>query len=415
MTGLLTFTRFEVEAMKILNSSNAKYMVLYTDFDKFKNINDEWGYSIGNEILISYAELGSRYLKSDELFCRITADKFILFLSYKTKKEALERIDKAYIEIAGGIRKNYPKITTVVIGGIYFLKPEDKNISLAVDKANIARKTIKGNHRSHFVIYDEFLHRQVTKENGVASKMREALRNNEFIVYMQPKVDLATAKIIGAEALVRWRVPSGEILGAQEFVPIFEKNGFITELDFYVYDKTMKALRQWLDMGKQEIVVSLNVSRLHLKEARLIDYLDYLLKKYQIPSRLIELEITENMFFAEIDRLKNIIDILRNNGFLISIDDFGSGYSSLNLLKTLPIDILKLDREFFMENHMGDHDKIIISGIISLAKGLGLKVISEGVETKEQLEFLKESCCDMAQGYLFYKPMPMEEFVDLLD
>lgn len=414
MTGLLTLTRFEVEALKLMLSSS-KYMFIYNDFDKFKNINDEWGYTIGNELLILYTETAGRFVKPTELFCRITADKFIMMLSYKSKKEILKRINDSYSVIEAEFRKKYPKINAVITSGIYFLKPGDKNISMAIDKANLARKTIKGIHRSEYAIYDETLHKQITKENKIAGKMHNALKNQEFVVYMQPKIDLSSNRIIGAEALVRWILPSGKIISPMEFIPIFEKNGFIDELDFYVYEKTLKALRSWLDAGKRELVVSVNVSRIHLKDPLFVSRLTGLVNKYKIPRRLIELEITESMFFIELDRIRNVISELRELGFLISIDDFGSGYSSLNMLKTLPIDILKLDKEFFLKNDMRDHDKIVISGIISLAKGLGLKVISEGVETKEQIAFLKESLCDMAQGYYFYKPMPIHEFILLLE
>jgi EAL domain-containing protein (putative c-di-GMP-specific phosphodiesterase class I) len=203
-------------------------------------------------------------------------------------------------------------------------------------------------------------------------------------------------------------------MGPMEFIPIFERNGFIDELDFYVYDITFRSLRQWLEKGNEPFIVSINVSRIHIKDSKFLERLDKLVEKYKIPTNCIELEITESMFFNELDRLLWIMNSLRKRGFLISIDDFGSGYSSLNLLKTLPIDIIKLDREFFMKNRMQDNDKIVISGIISLAKGLGLKVISEGVETLEQAEFLKESSCDMAQGFLFYQPLPMEDFYQLM-
>lgn len=416
LTGLLTLTKFEVDTMKLITSSpSIKYMIIYTDFDKFKNINAEWGYSTGNDILIQYTNAVNKYIKPTELFCRITSDKFLLMLSYRNKKGSLDRINVAYRRVEEELLNRFPCINLVMTSGIYFLKQEDKNISIAIDKANIARKTIKGIHKSEYAIYDETLHQQITKEILIASKMHRALKKNEFEVYMQPKVDLKTLKIIGAEALVRWKLPSGEILSPGEFIPIFEKNGFIDELDFYVYESTLRALRQWMDLGKQELVISVNVSRIHLKDGRFLERLDKLMEMYRIPSRLIELEITESMFFVELEQIEYILKNLRKRGFQISIDDFGSGYSSLNMLKTLPVDILKLDREFFMKNEMGSSDKIVISGIISLAKGLGLKVISEGVETTEQLSFLKESLCDMAQGYLFYKPMPMDEFMQLIE
>lgn len=415
LTGLLTLSKFEAEAMKLISaSSSQKYFIIYSDFDHFKNINDEWGYSTGNEVLITYANIVSKYLKPKELFCRIAADTFVLLISYSSEKEAFNRLERDFALIEEDFRSKFPKLNMVITSGMYFLTPSDKIISVAIDKANIARKTIKGIHRSSYVIYDKSLHDKVTKENMIANNMYEALKNNEFVVYFQPKIDLSSSKIIGAEALVRWQHPSGRLIGPMEFIPVFEKNGFIRELDFYVYERTLQALRSWLDEGKQEIIVSVNVSRVHLMDSGFVESLMHLIKKYNIPSSLIELEIAESMFFMDLKRLTYVIGSLRERGFLISIDDFGSGYSSLNVLKTLPIDIIKLDREFFMKNEMGYQDKIVISGIISLVKGLGLKVISEGVETPEQVSFLKESSCDMAQGYLFYKPMPMDEFSKLL-
>lgn len=416
LTGLLTLSKFQAEAMKLIAGTSCnQYAILYCDFDKFKNINDEWGYSIGNEILINFANMVSKILLPPEIFCRIAADTFVIILSYTDKYKLLERINKAYLQINKDFKDKYPKINPVCISGVYFLSPEDNILSIAMDKANLARKAIKGGHKSNIAVYDASFHMKITKEKMIENHMFEALANNEFVVYMQPKIDLNTLKIIGAEALVRWKLPSGQLMGPMEFIPVFEKNGFIDELDFYVYEKTFKALREWLDSGKQAIIVSINVSRFHLNDSKFLERLTQLVDKYQISTSLIELEITESMFFKESDRLIYILNNFRKRGFLISIDDFGSGYSSLNLLKTLPIDILKLDRDFFMQNKMLENDKIVISGIISLAKGLGLKVISEGVETEEQAKFLRESLCDMAQGYLFYKPMPMEEFVNIMD
>jgi diguanylate cyclase (GGDEF)-like protein len=416
LTGLLTLPKFEAEAMKLIASSKGRqYAIVYSDFDKFKYINDEWGYSTGNEILKFYADSLSNYLFPAELFCRISGDIFVILLIYNNKAEIMERIKGIYNSIHQEYKLHYPKVNPIIISGIYFMAKEDNILSVAIDKANIARKRLKGFHKSTFSVYDDNLHKAVTKEKMIENHMHEALRNHEFIVYMQPKIELRSLRIIGAEALVRWKTQSGEIMNPAEFIPVFEKNGFIVELDFYVYEEAFKMLRRWLDMGKHKIVISVNVSRLHIDDELFIQKLEYLINKYNLPTNLIEIEITESIFLKGLDRLKRFINSLREKGLLISIDDFGSGFSSLNLLKTLPIDILKLDKEFFMYNVMDNKDKIVITNIINLAKGLGLKVISEGVETMDQARFLKESHCDMVQGYFFYKPMPMEDLEILLD
>jgi len=400
LTGLLTLPKFEAEAMKLIASGkDSDYVIVYSDFDKFKYINDEWGYSAGNDILKFYAESVLEFLTPGELFCRISGDIFVNLFIYRNKAELLERIKVIYNSINQAYRTQFPKVNPIIISGLYFMTEEDRVLSIAMDKANTARKRLKGFHKSTLSIYDDNLHKAITKEKMIENQMHEALKNHEFIVYMQPKVDLRSMNIVGAEALVRWKNQNGELMNPSEFIPIFERNGFILELDFYVYEKAFQMLRSWL----------------HIDDDLFIPKLEALLDKYQIPARLIEIEITESIFMKGLDRLKRFINSLRKRGFLISIDDFGSGFSSLNLLKTLPIDILKLDKDFFMYNVMDEKDKIVITNIINLAKGLGLKVISEGVETMDQARFLKENHCDMVQGYFFYKPMPMEELEKLIN
>lgn len=414
LTGLFSLSKFEAEAIKLTRSLKSNYAICYSDFDKFKNINDEWGYSVGNELLVLYAEKMKENLNDNELICRVTADKFITLFSYDEKDLLFDRVKRISSNISHAIKDQYPRINMVITSGIYFQNEQDLYLSVSIDKANIARKTIKGSHKSSFAVYDETLHRQISKEKMIEHLMYDALSNNEFLIYMQPKIDLMSSEIIGAEALVRWKLSNGQMLSPMEFIPVFEKNGFIDELDFYVYEKTFIAFNQWIASGKKPIIISLNVSRAHLNDSKFFERLEQLVDKYQIPAHQIELELTESIFFKELDRLVYVMNNLRKKGFLISIDDFGSGYSSLNLLKTLPIDILKLDREFFSGNKIESNDKIVISGIITLAKGLGLKVVSEGVETSEQALFLKDNLCDMAQGYLFYKPLPMDEFEKLI-
>jgi diguanylate cyclase (GGDEF)-like protein len=415
LTGLMTLPKFEAEAMKLIASAkNIYYVIIYSDFDKFKFINDEWGYSLGNEILKYYAERVSRLLSSSELFCRVSSDKFITLLSYRNTEDILERIKMINNIIKKDFKERFPEVKPIIISGVYFMTTEDKVLSIALDKANIARKRIKGYHKSHYAIYDDSLHKEISKEKLIENRMYDALNNGEFTVFLQPKINLNTLEISGAEALVRWKTGDGKIMSPMEFIPIFEKNGFVIELDFYVYEEAFKSLRKCLDLGKKPLVISINVSRLHIDEMNFIDRIDHLVKKYQLPSNLIEIEITESVFLKGLDRLLTVINALREKGFLVSIDDFGAGYSSLNLLKTLPVDILKIDKEFFMSNTMEDKDKIVIDSIIKLAKGLGLKVISEGVETIEQARFLKECSCDMVQGYFFYKPLPIEEFEELI-
>ncbi len=240
--------------------------------------------------------------------------------------------------------------------------------------------------------------------------MRSALINKEFIVYLQPKIDLSTRQISGAEALVRWLPPDENLIPPKDFIPLFEKNGFVVELDFYVYEEVFKVLRKWLDEKRCLVPISLNVSRIHLRDYNFVPRLTSLINKYNLPTDLIELEITESTFFENINQLLKVISELKHYGFTFSIDDFGSGYSSLNILKDLPIDVLKLDKGFFPRDNISKKEKIIVSTIVDMAKKLDIRVISEGIETIEQCDFLTNIGCDMVQGYLFAKPMPISEF-----
>jgi diguanylate cyclase (GGDEF)-like protein len=415
LTGLLTFSKFEVEAMKMIaKTPSEKLVIFYTDFDRFKNINDEWGYAVGDQVLTFYSSEVSKYLVKDELCCRISEDKFLLLLKYENRDDILKRVKCIGNSFFKNIKTKFPTLNPILTCGIYFFTSSDALISEAIDKANMARKTVKGSLTSRWVIYDEVLHTRMEKEKMIEQRMYKALSNHEFEVFLQPKVDLNNLAIIGAEALVRWRMSDETLLPPIEFIPIFERNGFIKELDFYVYDIVFRKIKEWLSLGQDPFIISVNLSRVHITDSFFIEKLDRLVEKYRIPPNLIELEITESIFLNDLELTVKVLNELHHRGFLLSIDDFGFGYSSLNILKNLPVDIIKLDKEFFMQNKMEQKDEIIISGIISLVKGLGMEVISEGVETEDQVRFLQEHSCDMAQGYYFYRPIPMKDFEQLI-
>ncbi|MBZ9691980.1 EAL domain-containing protein [Clostridium sp. M14] len=411
LTGALTLAKFEVLAKNLLaNTSYTKFALIYCDINKFKYINETSGYAIGNKVLAHFAHFISSFLFSGELICRASADNFIILLKYdniESLKNRFKVFNEKFMEVQ---KMNFNNLKIPVICGIYLIDSEDTDLSLMIDRANIARKTIKGSHKSKYALYDHELHLKITKEKEIENLMFSSLENNEFLVYLQPKIDLPTQTIVGAEALVRWMSPSKKLIPPNEFIPLFEKNGFIIELDFYVYEEIFKKMNSWIQEGKKVIPISLNVSRSHINDSDFIPRLKKLTEKYDVPTNLIELELTESIFFDDIQVLLNAIIKLKALGFTCSIDDFGSGYSSLNLLKDLPIDVLKLDKEFFPNSSINSKEKVIISNIVKMAQDLNIIVISEGIETKEQADFLTEIGCDMAQGYLFDKPMPIKMF-----
>jgi EAL domain-containing protein (putative c-di-GMP-specific phosphodiesterase class I) len=270
-------------------------------------------------------------------------------------------------------------------------------------------------NQSEIRTFDDEMNEELSARKEIERNMYSALRNGEFQVFYQPKVELDSEKIYGAEALVRWVKPNGEVIPPSLFVPIFEENEFIVEMDFYVYDVVLRDMRRLMDEGCKLPIISLNASRQHFLGDDFPDKFCRLVNKYKIPHECIELEITEMSMFNNVDHLIGIINNLRReNGFRISVDDFGSGYSSLNLISLLPVDVIKIDGKFFMSNEMTGKNKKVIETILQLASTLDFDTVSEGVETKEQIEFLKRTNCSAVQGYFYYRPMTFEKFKELM-
>ncbi|HBF0908643.1 TPA: bifunctional diguanylate cyclase/phosphodiesterase [Clostridioides difficile] len=414
LTGANTIDKFVIDANKILcKNTQVKYALLYIDIDKFKYINDLFGYEVGNEILRNLTKIIKSNIFEEEMFARISADNFIIIMKY-IEEDITKRLKTIFEELDLFNNNQEEKYKLVLSCGIYFILPEDRDINSIIDRANIPHKMAKGGHKSSYAFYDNKIHDQEIKEKEMENTMFSSLENKEFIIYLQPKIELNTGEIQGSEALVRWKRPDKGLIPPNEFIPFFERNGFVINLDLYVLEEVCIYLRKWIDAGINPVTVSVNVSRIHLYCNNFIETYKNIIDKYNIPAKYIELELTESIIFDNFDILIDIMNNLKKIGFLISMDDFGSGYSSLNMLKEIPMDILKLDQKFIMETYNSKRSKIIVTKVIEMAKELGMKVISEGVETEEQFKLLKEVKCDMAQGYLFGKPMPIEEFEHLI-
>lgn len=417
LTGISSLSQFTENVEYTLDTAGNgpyRYAIFYSDFDKFKYINEVNGYKTGNQVLISFASMMSAHLNLGEYICRSSSDMFITFFRYTDPNEFKTRMTHLEQEIEKWRSRNFPSLKITIIGGLYLIRPGERDFSGILDRANIARKSVKGSHTTQFALYDDILHAKVTKEKEVELQMVDALTNHEFQVYLQPKVDLQKGIYVGAEALVRWKRQDGQIMMPKDFIPLFEKNGFIIYLDSYISEQVFQIIRRWMDSGKQVLPISINVSRVFVKDNRFIPHMKYLLDKYRIPPGLIELELTESIYIDSTDYLVCIINELRDLGFIFSIDDFGSGYSSLNLLRQLPIDVLKLDKDFFDHENMTAKERMVLSNIVLMAKGLQMKVLSEGIETKSQADFLRDIGCDMAQGFYWAEPMPVSEFEQFL-
>ncbi|MDR0904217.1 MAG: EAL domain-containing protein [Ruminococcus sp.] len=417
LTGVYSYEKFNTEATAKLHDKQGEYAVVFAGIRHFDFINDQLGYVIGDEVLKLFALCFSRALGLDEIMCRIKGDDFVFMLRLDELISIEDRLRNVLKTLESIMRQRYKQINLMTMFGIYRVKSDDYSISRSIDKANRAKKAASGvNGIENCVIidFDRDLGEQENEAARLESMMYDAINSNQFHVYVQPKVDIKSGRIGGAEALIRWILPDGSFIPTFEFVKLFERNGFIVEIDKYVYNTLFAFIRKWLDEGKEPTLISVNVSRLHLFDDTFPDYLNALAAKYDIPHKYIEVEITESVFFDNTEKLIHIISMLRNRGFVISMDDFGTGYSTLNLMKSLPIDIVKIDSGFFLKNEMDKKSRAVISSIIHLCKNLDLKIVCEGIETPEQVEYITSEYCDYAQGFFYYKPMPIEEFEKLV-
>ena len=285
----------------------------------------------------------------------------------------------------------------------------------AVSNANLARKVAKEMEHDCCVLFDQSMMEGIRREVEITSGIPKALEHKEFQVYFQPKMETDTMELIGAEALVRWQKPDGDFIYPDEFIPLIERSGQIVDVDYYVYREVFQFLAERIKAGKKVVPISLNVSRMHLNKMHILEYVRELLEEFQIPCSLVEFELTESIYLENTERALELVEGLHKMGIKVSMDDFGSGYSSLNLLSKLPIDIIKLDRVFLKEGELQESDRIIISCVVDMANRLKITSLCEGVETLEQSNYLKEVGCQMQQGFYFSRPIPQEVFENFID
>lgn len=407
--------KFIVDAEEHINNNIEKrYALAHYDINKFSIINNSVGYKIGDEILMQISMiLNDNFV--NEVFGKAEGDNFFVLFEYSEHDELVSRIKDITEKIESLDIWNKVNIKPAIMAGICFIDNKNVDMRSAIDKATFAKVDLKNGYKSSYAIYNDSIGNNLIEVRKIEGSMYRALTENEFEVYMQPKVDLNTGEISGGEALVRWNHPEMGLLNPIRFIPIFEKNGFITKLDKFVFEQVCMYIRNWIDSGYYAIPVSVNASRIHfLNEDFAHDY-NAIKEKYNIPDNLIEIEITESAVFSDEkeDEVFTVMRKFRNDGFHISMDDFGSGYSSLGLLKDMPIDTLKLDKTL-LDNIEDYNSQIIVNNVVNIAKNLNLNVISEGVETDMQIDFLRDIGCDMAQGFIFEKPIPISEFDKLI-
>ncbi len=392
-----------LEKRKQKQTPNKQYIAIL-DINKFKMINKAYGYKTGDTILKGIGDELERILGKESLIARYSNDYFSVLFEYN---ENIQKILNKMVRNIENLKIEDNVYNLSVNIGIYQLTEEDSNISEAMDKAIIAHSASKGDVFDKFHIYDKKMEKELEKESKIEHEMNTALANKEFKVYYQPKVYTKDENLYGAEALVRWE-HNGKMILPSEFIPLFEKNKFILKLDLYIFEQVCKDMNAWKEKYGKVPVVSVNVSREHFLEEHFLEKYMLIASKYGVDTNKIDLEITES---ATIEAGIDIIEIMnkmKELGFLISIDDFGTGYSSLSTLQDMPADILKIDKSFV--DRIGKNEKNMIDYILTMAKELKLITIAEGVENKEQRDYLLEKGCDIIQGYYYAKPMPEEEF-----
>ena len=369
------------------------------DVERFKLINEKYGVEVGDELLKFMNDGLGLICNEDTPFCRLTADVFMVVTEFDTEEDLLDFIH--YIE---SMLTGYKGMEYRLIFGIAIAEDRTLHVRRHGDNAAIARRSIHGNALCNIGWFNG-------KMKSIEDDMHKALLNQEFVMYLQPKHSISTGRIIGAEALARWIHPQKGMISPADFIPVFEKNGFILKLDQFIWESACREIRKMIDKGIEVVPISVNISREYVQTFDCVSYILNLIKKYDIPINLLELEITET---ADATGIQGVVAKMKQAGFTMLMDDFGSGYSSLNMLKTTQFDVLKIDREFLSEFMDSERGRKIIEHTISMSQDIGLDIIAEGVETKEQAQFLKDCGCDAAQGFFYSKPVTTSEFEERL-
>ncbi len=387
--------------------SNEEIAFIQFDVERFKLINENYGVERGDELLEFLTDTLGLICNEEQPYCRLTADVFMIVTTFDSDRHLLDFIHRLESLLSGFKNMDYRLIFGVAIA-------EDRTLHTRRhgDNAGIARQSVKGSALNNIGFFNGRMKNELQKKQVIEEDMKNALLDNEFVMYLQPKYCISSGRIIGAEALARWIHPEKGMISPADFVPVFEENGFILKLDQIIWESACRKIRDWIDKGIEPVPVSVNISREYIHSFDVVGFLLGLVKKYDIPIKLLELEITETTDAQ--GGVSDVVKKMKDAGFTMLMDDFGSGYSSLNMLKTTPFDVLKIDRGFLSEFMESGRGRKIISHTISMSQDIGLDIIAEGVETKEQAQFLHDCGCDSAQGFYYSKPVTQEKFDELL-
>ena len=415
LTGLFARIPFftQTEAFLRVNETAAgKYCLVAIDIEHFKLFNEWYGQVAGDKLL---REIGAHLNKMRQEFGGIAGymggDDFVIVLPNDEKVlENLKCRITGFVRAYGGHTGFLPAF------GFYVIDDISLSASQMYDRAILAQETVKGNYAVRCAYYSSDMKTRLENNHVLLAEVQAGLERDEFIYYLQPKCNLNTGKIVGLESLVRWKHPEKGIVAPGYFIPVMESNGLITELDMKVWEQVCQTLQDWIKSGHKVIPISVNVSSVDIYAIDVVEHFKNLVRKYELPPEYVELEITESAYVEEYKVITGVAEALRNAGFTVLMDDFGSGYSSLNMLKDVNVDVLKIDMKFLkMDENTMDKGMGILEAVTRMANIMGLRMIAEGVETEDQINYLLNMGCIYGQGYFFYKPLPVEEIKILLN
>ncbi len=410
LTGLPNVAKLRYDMDKAFKHNKSEnYSIIIFDIENFKAINEMFGYSVGDKTLKAFLPFGKAFNVPSLILARISGDRFALFSGdgflddISTLINGVEDFFDTHVpELIG-----YPATYRI---GRYHIPPEEIDFDDIMSKVNLAHTRAKELKGEFLCDYDDAFKKQLNKEVQITHKMHLALQKKEFAVYLQPKFSTHDNNLVGAEALIRWIEEDGNMIYPNDFIPLFERNGFIVELDKYVLETVCILIKSWMEQGIDPIPISVNCSRINLSNPFFVDGLVAIADKYSIPHESLEIELTESATVDQENTIEKLFADLKQNNFKISIDDFGSGYSSLSMLKNLNVNTLKMDRSFFIGGKNERRDDMLIDSIVKMSHNLGMYVVAEGIETQKQADLLRSMNCDAIQGYLYARPMPIADF-----
>ena len=412
---LLIHSRLE-HALTHARRDKTQVAVLFVDLDRFKNVNDSLGHPVGDHLLQMLTSRLHRRLRGDDTFGRLGGDEFLVILDHDQRPEDAANIARELIKLLEEPFRlsNGNEIYIGASMGISIFPEDGKEASELIQHADAAMYEAKEQGRNTFRFYTPALTRAVHTRMEMESRMRRAISNGEFILHYQPQVEIASRRVIACEALLRWDDPQAGLVSPADFIPLAEETGLIIPLGEWVLKTAAAQFRTWLDLGFADFCLSINLSGRQLRQSDIVEQIDETIRLFRLPAERIKFELTESMLMGRGEEAARLLGAIKALGVGLSIDDFGTGYSSLAYLKRFPIDELKIDRGFVRDIPVDSNDAEIAATIIAMARNLKLRVVAEGVETQEQVDFLSAHGCQLYQGYLFRPPLPANEFEALL-